>query len=249
VLNAQWAAVRRSVLGDQCALASYVCMADVSGSMAGTPMHVSIALGILLSELTAPPFRDRVLTFSADPQWHVFAPEMTFVQKVLSLKSADWGYNTDFSAALRTISALAQTAGLEPPVEMPSLLVVSDMQFDEAHADASAGGWHTAHEELTAEFAARACAPPRVVFWNVRANTAGFQAGAAMPGVAMVSGYSPALMQQFLTGEWASAAVADATPEALLRETLRSPAFECVRASVRASSVSAGRTPARCVVS
>jgi hypothetical protein len=249
VLNAQWAAVRQSVLGDQCALARYVCMADVSGSMTGTPMHVSIALGILLSELTAPPFRDRVLTFSAEPQWHVFAPEMTFVQKVLSLQSADWGYNTDFSAALRTISALAQTAGLEPPVEMPSLLVVSDMQFDEAHADASAGGWHTAHEELTAEFAARACAPPRVVFWNVRANTAGFQAGAAMPGVAMVSGYSPALMQQFLTGEWASAAVADATPEALLRETLRSPAFECVRASVRASSASAGRTPARCVVS
>ena len=91
VLNAQWAAVRQSVLGEQCALASYVCMADVSGSMAGTPMHVSIALGILLSELTAPPFRDRVLTFSAVPQWHVFAPEMTYVQKVLSLKRADWG--------------------------------------------------------------------------------------------------------------------------------------------------------------
>lgn len=249
VLNAQWAAVREGVLGDQCALASYVCMADVSGSMAGTPMHVAIALGILLSELTAAPFRDRVLTFSAEPQWHVFAPEMTFVQKVLSLQSADWGYNTDFSAALRTISALARAAGPGAPVQLPSLLVVSDMQFDEAHADASAAGWQTAHEEITAEFAALGCAPPRVVFWNVRANTAGFEAGAAAPGVAMVSGYSPALMQQFLTGEWASAAVARATPEALLRTTLRSPAFECVRASVRASSANAERTPARCVVS
>ena len=33
-------------------------MADVSGSMSGMPMLVSIALGILISEVTHPSFKD-----------------------------------------------------------------------------------------------------------------------------------------------------------------------------------------------
>ncbi len=45
-------------------LSRLVCMADVSGSMSGTPMHVAIALGILVSEVCHPTFRDKVLTFS-----------------------------------------------------------------------------------------------------------------------------------------------------------------------------------------
>ena len=35
-------------------LSRLVCMADVSGSMSGTPMHVAIALGILVSEVRIP---------------------------------------------------------------------------------------------------------------------------------------------------------------------------------------------------
>jgi hypothetical protein len=47
-----------------------VPMADVSGSMNGTPMLVSIALGILVSEITHESFRDKVLTFHECPRWH-----------------------------------------------------------------------------------------------------------------------------------------------------------------------------------
>jgi hypothetical protein len=35
-------------------LSRLVCMADVSGSMSGTPMHVAITLGILVSEVRIP---------------------------------------------------------------------------------------------------------------------------------------------------------------------------------------------------
>jgi len=49
-------------------LSRVVAMVDVSGSMSGTPMEAAIVLGILTSEVTHPVFRDRVLTFSADPQ-------------------------------------------------------------------------------------------------------------------------------------------------------------------------------------
>ena len=120
--------------------------------------------------------------------------------------------------------------------------------------DKRSNSWLTAHEELTADFAALGCSPPRVVFWNVRANTAGFQAGATTPGVAMVSGYSPTLMKQFLVGEWAIAPDVKATPQALLYQTLDNPVFGCVRKCVREtvlelSNTRAQRQSVRCVVS
>ena len=47
-------------------LSRVVAMADVSGSMCGTPMEVAIALGILTSEVTHPAFRDKgMLTYAA----------------------------------------------------------------------------------------------------------------------------------------------------------------------------------------
>ena len=51
-------------------LGKIIYMADVSGSMSGTPMSVSIAMGILLSEICHPAFRDLVLTFHKNPTFH-----------------------------------------------------------------------------------------------------------------------------------------------------------------------------------
>ncbi|KAB2611510.1 hypothetical protein D8674_019542 [Pyrus ussuriensis x Pyrus communis] len=48
------------------------CLAvcDVSGSMNGTPMEVSVALGLLVSELSDEPWKWKVITFSQNPQLH-----------------------------------------------------------------------------------------------------------------------------------------------------------------------------------
>ncbi|MED6117794.1 hypothetical protein PIB30_113195, partial [Stylosanthes scabra] len=49
------------------------CLAvcDVSGSMSGVPMEVSVALGLLVSELNQEPWKGKVITFSADPELHL----------------------------------------------------------------------------------------------------------------------------------------------------------------------------------
>ena len=94
-------------------------------------MEAAIALGILTSEVTHPVFRDRVLTFSADPQWHDLSKETTFVQKVQSLERADWDIDTDFFKDMQKIAELVQNERLEQH-DIPDLLVISDMQFDEA---------------------------------------------------------------------------------------------------------------------
>lgn len=54
---------------ETCANTNVVCMADVSGSMTGLPMHVSIAMGILVAKLNHGPFHERIMTFETEPQF------------------------------------------------------------------------------------------------------------------------------------------------------------------------------------
>ena len=53
------------------------------------------------------------------------------MQKVQSLERADWGMNTDFVKAMQKIAELVQNERLEQH-DIPDLLVISDMQFEEA---------------------------------------------------------------------------------------------------------------------
>jgi hypothetical protein len=88
--------------------------------------------------------------------------------------------------------------------EIPDLLVVSDMQFNEA----CAGSWELAREQikkifvdLGVELHGRPLDPPQIIFWNVRSDTVGYPAAADDKGVMMFSGFSPALMKFILSGE------------------------------------------------
>lgn len=48
-------------------LTNCIAISDVSGSMEGTPMEVSVALGLLVSELAEEPWRGKLITFSRTP--------------------------------------------------------------------------------------------------------------------------------------------------------------------------------------
>ena len=246
VLNAQWAAVRASVQDIGLGTTRMVCMADVSGSMLGTPMHVSIALGILVAELSHPDFRDRVLTFSAEPTWHLLRAGDSFVAKVRSLAAAPWGHNTNLTAAVDMVAEVVAAKGLKQGA-VPDLLVVSDMRFDESQRGQDA--WGVAHESISERFSALGTRlhgarmqPPRIVFWNVRADGAGFEPDAGLDGVALLSGYSPALMRAFLAGEEKTlpapggCAAVRTTAADTLRAVLEDPALQCVRTAARTHS-------------
>jgi hypothetical protein len=79
------------------------------------------------------------------------------------------------------------------------------MQFDEARGHG--GRWETAFERLQRRFAEvgqRVCgapyAAPRIIFWNLRANTVGFPVAKDTPNVQLLSGYSPALLKLVVSG-------------------------------------------------
>jgi hypothetical protein len=185
-------------------LGRVVPMADVSGSMSGTPMMVSIALGILVSEVTHEFFRDKVLTFAENPSWHDLSGKTSFVEKTLSLAKANWGGSTDFYAAMKRIAKVVRDHHLCAD-EIPDLLVISDMQFNEAVGckswDLSQFKINSMFRDLGIELHGRPFDPPQIIFWNVRGDVVGYPASADSKGVVMLSGFSPALMKFVLSGE------------------------------------------------
>lgn len=230
----------KSDLGKLCALV------DVSGSMTGTPMEVAIALGLVVSEVAAPAFRDRVLTFESEPRWHALEKGAKPTAKIRSLLRAPWGGSTNFEAAMNLILEACIAHGLQPD-DVPGLIVFSDMQFNEADRGSS---WATHHERLVKDFAdagRRVCgAPwpvPEITYWNLRATAhGGFMAEHDKPGVRLLSGFSPALLKLVLTGDAAddtvvvntdgTATKVKPTPYATMRKALDDPRYDPVRAAL-----------------
>lgn len=195
-------------------LSKCVVMSDVSGSMSGTPMNVSIGFGILISQLANDAFKDLVLTFDTLPEFHNLSKCKTFVEKVESLKKAKWGGSTNFEGAMIAIRNIVVNNKLKEDDIPQCLLVISDMQFDVASDKTEYGsykrgiGWGTAYdniknlwEKLGNKMFGHPIEPPQIVFWNVRADTIGFPAAADEPGVTLMSGYSPSLLKFIFSGE------------------------------------------------
>ena len=182
-------------------------------------MMVSIALGILLSEISHPAFRDMVLTFENIPQWHNLKDCTTFADKVRSLTNASWGGNTNFFNAMLAIIKIIESNNLSQDEIPDYLAIVSDMQFDQAERCYDAydmdpnkcdlSKWDISYNKIEKLFHDigmkmndKPFRPPKIIFWNVRAVACkGFPVDSSQKGCALLSGYSPSLMKVVMTGE------------------------------------------------
>lgn len=247
VTEAQWVDVRaqfEEMATDPekpCKLGRYVALSDVSGSMTGDPMAVAIGLGILISEVCHPTFRDRFMTFESVPRWHSLAGEPSFHAKVKSAVRAPWGGSTNFVAAMNLLLETCVAAQLSHDEVPEALVVISDMQFDQARNDDYAfGGRGDDTPTATDSWASDATQidtmwrsagypkAPTIVFWNCRHSyTNSFPATATTPGVEMVSGFSQNLLKLFMEG---SDDCIVPTPHATMRRALDAANYDDVRA-------------------
>uniref|UniRef100_A0A7N0UU27 Uncharacterized protein n=1 Tax=Kalanchoe fedtschenkoi TaxID=63787 RepID=A0A7N0UU27_KALFE len=108
-----------------------IAVCDVSGSMSGIPMEVSVALGLLLSELSEEPWKGNVITFSADPQLHIIEGD-TLKDKTDFIRSMDWGMNTDLRKVFDRLLEVAVNGKLSVKQMVKRVFIFSDMEFDEA---------------------------------------------------------------------------------------------------------------------
>lgn len=229
IIEAQWKAIREKVVSEG-GIKGTVVMSDFSGSMEGMPMNVSLALGILISEINDEAFKDHVLSFDTRPTWISFKGKISLREKVEHAIKAPWGGSTDFQAACDLV--LKRLVEFKvPPSEAPKdLLVLTDMGFDEAcglgsgysHMNKSAN-WQTHLQMIRGAFAAHGYTAPRIIIWNLRAAYKDFHATAHEDGVVMLSGWSPAVLKAIQNG------VDVRTPYQGLRELLDAPRYDAVR--------------------
>jgi Domain of unknown function (DUF2828) len=258
VYDAQWKNLWRNVVEQVAAKAAeegaefvpshMVPLCDVSGSMRGVPMHVAIALSIGISEITHDAFKDTILTFETQPRWHRLNSTDSIVKKVRSLASAPWGCSTNFEAAYDLILQVVESARLERH-EMPSFIVFSDMQFNEA-ASLPAASMSTMHDAIRCKVGQMAVrlgwedsTPTPIIYWNLR-NTGGHPVDKDTEGAVLLSGFSPSLLKLVIHGEALreeeilvvqqdGSTVTEkvrVTPEDLLRKMLDDGLYDAVRA-------------------
>ncbi|KAL1568146.1 hypothetical protein AAHA92_03547 [Salvia divinorum] len=175
-------------------LSNCLAISDVSMSMEGIPMKVSVALGILLSELSEEPWKGKIITFSETPELHIMEGE-SLKSKTEFVERMDWGLNTDFQKVFDVILEVAVKGKLKAEEMIKRLFVFSDMEFDQA----SATPWETDYEAIVRKFREKGYGEcvPEIVFWNLRDSRATPVPG-NRKGVALVSGYSKNLMKMFL---------------------------------------------------
>lgn len=217
VIQAQWDALP-NYIGDALVLP----MCDVSGSMncavGGnanlTCMDVCVSLGLYLADKNTGPFKDMFLTFSGNSKIEVLRGNL--IAKLAQLENADWDMNTNLHAAFDAILKVA-TEHKVAKDEMPQyLLIMSDMQFDNCatHDD-------SAIEMIQRKYAAAGYDLPKIVFWSLNARSTSVPVTYNQKGVALVSGFSPAIMQSILKAE-------EIDPVSIMLATVNAPRYQVI---------------------
>lgn len=237
VLEAQWASIREEVAAAG-GLRKVVPMCDFSGSMNGTPFDVSLALGILISEINNEAFRDHIITFDSTPNWLSFKDCKSLKEKILKTHSYGEGLSTDFQKACDLI--LERLVECKVPVEdaPEDLLVFTDMGFDAACGSTSSyytsniyshvvktKSWQTHCQMIRESFEKHGYKMPRIVIWNLRAQYKDFHAKADEEGVVLLSGWSPSVLKA-IQGN----GIQNQTPYQALRHILDDERYDAVRA-------------------
>jgi len=239
VINqAQWESIREETLRLG-GLGKAVAMCDLSGSMSGIPLQISLALGILISECTHPSFKDHILTFDSTPQWHSFKDWKSLKYKLESLRGCGQGLNTDFYLACQMILARMIQWKVSPEEAPEDLIVITDMGFDTAantnnySSSSRHSAWETQVSRIQREFQeageylwgkGNGWKAPRIVIWNVRAQFKDFHATADQKGVVQLSGWSPSLLKALQKG-----GVSVQTPYQGMRAILDDERYDPVR--------------------
>lgn len=196
---------------------------DVSGSMGcevgGNPnltcMDVAISLGLYISERNEGNFKDAFITFSERPQLQYLKGSLN--QRLNQLRSADWGMSTNLEAVFNLILTQAKNNNIPENMMPTKILVLSDMQFNQATRKDSLGA-QSMIEEMYKEAGYE---KPDIVYWNLNASGGNFPVEFDKNGTALVSGFSPSILKSILGGK-------NMTPESILMDTINDERYSLI---------------------
>ena len=209
-----------------------IAVVDVSGSMfsasnGSIPAQVAIALGLLICNCCIGSFKSTIITFHSTPSFHKVTGT-TLKEQVDSIRSAHWGYNTNFEKIADLIIDYSKNNKLENN-EMPKKLVVlSDMQFDEAirdDCDIDNNELELLYNTFSNKFEKNYYEVPKMIYWNLNAdNSKSFPVNAKVKNTAIISGFSEQLLKIFMTyDEFSPEIILDSILEKYIKEVYVHP--------------------------
>jgi hypothetical protein len=201
-------------------------MPDVSGSMCCPCsgkiqcIDVAVSLGAYLAQQCQGNFHNKLITFSDEPTL-VKIPNKKDIKEIFGfIERMQWGGSTNFEGAFHAILEDA-VRNKVPQSEMPShLLVLSDMQFNPGYLDGTMSFYgdsvrkkKTMHKGMKEAFEEAGYKLPKVIYWNLNGAYGNFPTVKTEKDVAMVSGFSPAVLKAVLAAK-------EFTPQQVMMEAV-----------------------------
>ena len=213
LLESQWKALplpKSGILGNA------IVVRDGSGSMRSAvtgsagracALDVATALAILMSENLKGEFKDRFITFSSRPKFVDLGGCKNLHDKLQVAYNEAECSNTDIEKTMDLILAVALKNKI-PQEEIPAVVIVSDMEFDQARGqyswmslrDSNLDSEETLFAKINKKWHDAGYELPKMVFWNVASRTGAVPMQENKNGLLLVSGFSQSIMDMLSEG-------------------------------------------------
>lgn len=188
LIEATWKSLKQQDLTN----IKFLPVLDTSGSMYGAPREIGTSLAVYFSEKLPEPYRDKIITFSEKARYFDLSKFDTVSKKFRHLNDNSIIENTNIESVLHLVFRTAKDNGLTDD-DIPTLLFLSDMQFDsgiDGHMNCS---YHQAFHHIAQSYGYKL---PRIVYWNIDAYNYGNKpVRSDERGVVMLSGSSTNAIQ------------------------------------------------------
>lgn len=221
--NLQWAELVNKIKQSG-VLSAALPVVDVSGSMCTEvakgveAIEISKALGLLISEVVAPPWNNLLINFSSQPLFFELKGNNLFERyKEIKTFERHEGYNTNFLAVFKLILKRAIDHKLTQE-ELPKIVIaLSDCQFNDSYLNNQ-----SAQQVIKDLYKIEGYEPPILVFWNLNGRYNNFPATSREGNVILLSGFSPSALSYLLTK-------GIITPEAIVEDIITSAKYEAIK--------------------
>lgn len=179
-----------------------LCVVDTSGSMTlgknPLPIDVAISLGLYCAERMTGPFRNLYISFSRNPKL-IKTEGVDFCDKVRRIYQQNLCENTDLIRVFDLLLDIANSNNVNKEDLPETICVISDMEIDAGSYQGNEDEVFVEMEKIRRKWRAYGFEMPRLVYWNVNArNNTILDKG---DKVSFVSGCSPVIFKQVLTGK------------------------------------------------
>lgn len=196
LIQSLWDGIDRSEIKKN----TIVC-ADCSASMhtivnkiEALPLLNSISLAILMSESIKGPFKNHFISFGSNPRLVDLSTRRYINDKVNKVLKFNNIWSTNIMAVYKLILEASKQV-TDPSQYIERLIIVSDMQFDQAMTN------KTPYEEAKVLFDEAKIPFPEVIFWNVNSQNVSIPVKPNECGVKLVSGYSSNIIDELVKSE------------------------------------------------